>query len=101
MISDPIIPDSREEMEDVYAGYFPDRSRVIDNSSAGPYPVEGSFSEKKFINAISDALEQSLQKHPNFILMGQDIAEYGGAFKVTEGFVEKFGKERNRNTPLC
>ena len=101
MISDPIIADTREEMEDVYAGYFPDRSRVIDNSAAGPYHVEGNLSEKKFINAISDALEQSLQKHPNFVLMGQDIAEYGGAFKVTEGFVEKFGKERIRNTPLC
>lgn len=46
-------------------------------------------------------MEQSLDKYPNLVLMGQDIAEYGGAFKVTEGFVEKFGKERIRNTPLC
>jgi 2-oxoisovalerate dehydrogenase E1 component len=42
-----------------------------------------------------------MQQHPNLILMGQDIAEYGGAFKITEGFVEEFGKERVRNTPLC
>ncbi|HMU58347.1 MAG TPA: transketolase C-terminal domain-containing protein, partial [Chitinophagaceae bacterium] len=46
-------------------------------------------------------LHQSMQQHPNLILMGQDIAEYGGAFKITEGFVDEFGKERVRNTPLC
>jgi len=57
--------------------------------------------EMKFINAISSGLEEAMIKHPNLVLMGQDIAEYGGAFKVTEGFVEKFGKERVRNTPLC
>jgi 2-oxoisovalerate dehydrogenase E1 component len=56
---------------------------------------------KRFVNAISDALELALNKHENLILMGQDIAEYGGVFKITEGFVEKFGKERIRNTPLC
>ena len=42
-----------------------------------------------------------MQQHDNLVLMGQDIAEYGGAFKITEGFVEKFGKERVRNTPIC
>jgi 2-oxoisovalerate dehydrogenase E1 component len=46
-------------------------------------------------------LKESMRKHPNLILMGQDIAEYGGVFKVTEGFVEEFGKTRVRNTPLC
>jgi 2-oxoisovalerate dehydrogenase E1 component len=56
---------------------------------------------KRFVNAISDALELALNKHENLILMGQDIAEYGGVFKITEGFVEKFGKKRIRNTPLC
>lgn len=55
----------------------------------------------RFIDAIKSALHQSMEKHENLILMGQDIAEYGGAFKITEGFVEKFGKERVRNTPLC
>jgi 2-oxoisovalerate dehydrogenase E1 component len=57
--------------------------------------------ELRFIDAIKEALHQSMQQYPNLILMGQDIAEYGGAFKITEGFVEEFGKERVRNTPLC
>jgi 2-oxoisovalerate dehydrogenase E1 component len=53
------------------------------------------------IDAIKQGLEQSMEKHSNLVLMGQDIAEYGGAFKITEGFVQQFGKERVRNTPLC
>ena len=55
----------------------------------------------RFVDAISNGLRQSLQKHDRLLVMGQDIAEYGGVFKVTEGFIEKFGKERIRNTPLC
>ncbi len=55
----------------------------------------------RYIDAISAALKLSMQKYDNLILMGQDIAEYGGVFKVTEGLVEEFGKERVRNTPLC
>lgn len=86
-----IIPDTKEEMADVYATYTSTTPAVDINS--GP--------EKKFIQAISEGLKQSMQKHSNLVLMGQDIAEYGGAFKVTEGFVEAFGKERVRNTPLC
>ena len=57
--------------------------------------------EKRFVDAISEGLEQSMQRHERLILMGQDIAEYGGAFKITEGLVETFGKSRVRNTPLC
>lgn len=57
--------------------------------------------EKRFIDAIKEALQQSMQRHPQLVLMGQDIAEYGGAFKITEGFVEQFGRERVRNTPIC
>jgi len=60
-----------------------------------------SAPEKKFIAAITEALDLAMQRHAGLVLMGQDIAEYGGAFKVTEGFVEKFGKARVRNTPLC
>jgi 2-oxoisovalerate dehydrogenase E1 component len=56
---------------------------------------------KRFIEAISDALRQSMEKYPDMIIMGQDIAEYGGAFKITEGFVDQFGKQRIRNTPIC
>lgn len=55
----------------------------------------------RFIDAISSGLKQSMERHFNLVIMGQDIAEYGGAFKITEGFVELFGKERVRNTPIC
>ena len=92
-VADKIIPDTEEEVDDVYASRTGSAEWLVGN--------EEPASEKKFINAISDGLEQSLNRHPNLVLMGQDIAEYGGAFKVTEGFVEKFGKERIRNTPLC
>ncbi len=60
-----------------------------------------SLSEKRLIDAISDGLRESMKKHDNLVLMGQDIAEYGGVFKITDGFVKEFGKERVRNTPLC
>lgn len=78
------------EMADVYAPY---QQEVV-------HPTEKK-TEKRFIDAISDGLRQSMEKHDNLVLMGQDIADYGGVFKITEGFVEKFGKERVRNTPLC
>ena len=100
-IAEPINPDTKEEIKDVYAARKNVPLTVIDNSYLTDPIVNSSVSEKKYINAISDALEQSLSRMENFILMGQDIAEYGGAFKVTEGFVEKFGKDRIRNTPIC
>ncbi|MEI2749111.1 MAG: dehydrogenase E1 component subunit alpha/beta [Ferruginibacter sp.] len=99
--SAPIVPDTEEELSDVYASRLVAPELVIDNSEQDQVSGAGVQSEKKFINAISDALDMSLQKHPNLVLMGQDIAEYGGAFKVTEGFVERYGKGRIRNTPLC
>jgi 2-oxoisovalerate dehydrogenase E1 component len=58
-------------------------------------------SSRRFVDAISDALRQSMDRYRDLILMGQDIAEYGGVFKITEGFLQKYGKERVRNTPLC
>jgi 2-oxoisovalerate dehydrogenase E1 component len=64
-------------------------------------PASETKSEKRFIDAISDGLRQSMERFDNLVLMGQDIAEYGGVFKITEGFVEKFGKPRVRNTPIC
>ncbi len=57
--------------------------------------------EKRFVDAISDGIMESMMKFDDLIIMGQDIAEYGGVFKITEGFVEKFGKDRVRNTPIC
>lgn len=85
-----IIPNTAEEIADVYA---PANMPEVAPSNAA--------TEKKFIQAISDALRQSMERFPNLVLMGQDIAEYGGAFKVTDGFVAAFGKDRVRNTPLC
>ena len=87
-----VIPNTEEEIKDLYAPYDATTTEAYDF-----FPKK----EMKFINAISDGIEQAMRQHANLVLMGQDIAEYGGAFKVTEGFVEKFGKERVRNTPLC
>ena len=64
-------------------------------------PSSENKSEKRFVDAISDGLKQSLEKFDNLVVMGQDIGDYGGVFKITEGFLEKFGRERIRNTPLC
>jgi 2-oxoisovalerate dehydrogenase E1 component len=96
-----IVPDTEEELEDVFAARQQKSDvRVIDNSK--PFHDSRLIShDLRIIDAISEGLKQSMQKHPNFVLMGQDIAEYGGAFKITEGFVKEFGKERVRNTPLC
>lgn len=100
-----IIPNTEEETKDVFAisensassfgklRMTNDELRMADDGSKAR--------EKRFINAISDGLRQAMQKHDNLILMGQDIAEYGGAFKITQGFVDEFGKVRVRNTPLC
>ena len=71
-----------------------------------PYDFEDiKYSDLKenirLIDAISQSLSQSMERHENLVIMGQDIAEYGGAFKITDGFVAKFGKERVRNTPIC
>ena len=88
---DPVF-DAETELADVYAPFVPD------GSSAVP-PVAGP--EKRMIDAISEGLAQSMDRHSGLVLMGQDIAEYGGAFKITEGFVERYGRERVRNTPLC
>ncbi len=63
---------------------------------------EGSKKENiRLIDAISQGLKQSMERHDNLVIMGQDVAEYGGVFKITEGFVEQFGKDRVRNTPIC
>jgi 2-oxoisovalerate dehydrogenase E1 component len=85
-----LTPNPEEELADVYANFT---QKVIE--------PEESSTEKRFIDAISDGLRQSMEKYPNLILMGQDIGEYGGVFKITDGFKSKFGGERVRNTPLC
>ncbi len=102
-----IVVNTENELNDVYADKSMVNSEwstvnVMDNSAPGfSSPSGGSRKETRFINAISNALKQCMEKYPNLILMGQDIAEYGGAFKITEGFIDLFGKERVRNTPIC
>lgn len=86
-----ITPDTAEEVADVFVPY----------SAANTDTTAMSKTEKKFIQAISDGMRQAMDKHPNLVLMGQDIAAYGGAFKVTDGLMDAYGKERVRNTPLC
>ena len=90
----PISVDSLYELADVYA---PRSEQIKANKSTAARKA----SSARFIDAVSQGLEQSMIHHPELILMGQDIAEYGGAFKITEGFLEKFGKQRIKNTPLC
>ncbi len=91
-----IQPDLEEELRDVYA-----RKSVDDRASAIVKSERDPSTEIRFIDAIKEGLDQSMQVHENLVLMGQDIAEYGGAFKITDGFVQNYGKERVRNTPLC
>ncbi|UKJ07275.1 alpha-ketoacid dehydrogenase subunit alpha/beta [Solitalea lacus] len=64
-------------------------------------PENSAKTDKRYLDAISDAMRQAMRRHSNLVIMGQDIAEYGGAFKITQGFVEEFGKGRVRNTPIC
>ncbi|MDA8850570.1 thiamine pyrophosphate-dependent enzyme, partial [Flavobacteriaceae bacterium] len=85
-----IVPDLKTELADVYKLF--EYKDVIPSSNQ---------EEKRLIDAISDGLRQSMEVHPELVIMGQDIAEYGGVFKITENFVEQFGKQRVRNTPIC
>jgi 2-oxoisovalerate dehydrogenase E1 component len=86
-----IVPNTEEEVNDLFA---PFEQKIIE-------PASDKKTEKRYIDAIQDGLKQSMQKYPELIIMGQDVAEYGGVFKITEGFVEEFGKARVRNTPIC
>ncbi|HRD39262.1 MAG TPA: thiamine pyrophosphate-dependent enzyme, partial [Bacteroidia bacterium] len=84
-------PDTQKELSEIFKPFS-----VSDTSD-----TNGSKTNKRLIDAVSDGMRLAMRKHPNLVLMGQDIAEYGGVFKITEGFVEEFGKGRVRNTPLC
>lgn len=79
-----------QELEDVFAPFIHTPS----------HPETGRTS-RRMVDSLNEALDLALDRHPNLVVMGQDIAEYGGVFKVTEGLSEKYGKERIRNTPLC
>lgn len=89
--AEPVIEaDLNNELNDVYKSY----------QYEGVSPSEDT-QNVRMIDAISQGLSQSMERHDNLVIMGQDIAEYGGAFKITDGFVKAFGKERVRNTPIC
>ncbi len=103
-----MMPDAKEEINDVYAPLqtgetiHGKKGRFGAQPRAYPSLITAAHAkESRFIDGIRDGLYQSMHRHENLVLMGQDIAEYGGAFKITEGFVSEFGKERVRNTPLC
>jgi 2-oxoisovalerate dehydrogenase E1 component len=83
-------PDTEREYADVYKPFTQQTTEV-----------EGNTTSRRMIDAISDGMRLAMKKHPKLVLMGQDIGEYGGAFKITDGFVKEFGKDRVRNTPLC
>lgn len=85
-----IVPDTSAELADIYA--------------AAPEPVplkDGAVTEMRYLDAVREGMLQAMRRHSELVIMGQDVAEYGGVFKATQGFVEEFGKGRVRNTPLC
>jgi len=86
-----ISPQAEREVGDVYAP----------SASMPTPPATARASERRFVDAISEGLRQAMETHDRLVLMGQDIAEYGGVFKITQGFSEQFGTDRVRNTPLC
>lgn len=88
---EPVKFNETDELNDVFEDF---EYQEVDNSG-------GDKEEVRLIDAISDGLRQSMRRHENLVLMGQDIAEYGGVFKITQGFVEEFGIDRVRNTPIC
>ena len=82
--------DLDRELGDMYAPYVPT-----------PSPPMAGGQEMRFVDAISAGLDEAMRRHSKLVLMGQDIADYGGVFKITDGFMAKYGKDRVRNTPLC
>jgi len=91
VFSEPdMVPDIETELADMYKAH-----------NITTLQLSNVTTNKRYIDAISDGLRQSMRNYGNLVIMGQDIAEYGGAFKITQGFVEEFGRERVRNTPIC
>lgn len=89
--SEDLLIDEEKEIREVYA---PVNHDLV-------LPDKLPLKELRFIDAISEALREAMRRFPQMVIMGQDIAEYGGVFKITQGFVEEFGKDRVRNTPIC
>lgn len=87
---DKITPNLATELQDVY--------KITEYQDIAPSDKKNKI---RFVDAISEGLRQSMEKYDDLVIMGQDVAEYGGVFKITDGFVAQFGKERVRNTPIC
>jgi 2-oxoisovalerate dehydrogenase E1 component len=87
---DDIVAEEDKEVNDLFNVYHP---QVL--------PEGSKKVERRFVDAVSDGLKESMLRYDHLVLMGQDIADYGGVFKITEGFMEEFGSDRVRNTPLC
>ncbi|MCI2228496.1 dehydrogenase E1 component subunit alpha/beta [Polaribacter sp. MSW13] len=85
-----IVPNLETELNDVFKPFNYQETKASSTKN-----------NIRFVDAISDGLKLSMEKHDDLVIMGQDVAEYGGVFKITDGFVEAFGKERVRNTPIC
>ena len=86
----PITVSLSNELDDVFKLF--DYKQIEENKE---------FKNIRLVDAVSEGLKQSMERHDDLVIMGQDVAEYGGVFKITDGFVEAFGKERVRNTPIC
>ncbi|MDA9311628.1 dehydrogenase E1 component subunit alpha/beta [Polaribacter sp.] len=87
---DKVTPNLATELQDVY--------KITEYQDIAPSDKKNKI---RFVDAISEGLRQSMEKYDDLVIMGQDVAEYGGVFKITDGFVAQFGKERVRNTPIC
>jgi len=96
-----------QEVEEAFNEPEPIANHAIElNDMFFPYQQEliqptANKTELRYLDAITAGLREGMQRHDNLVIMGQDIAEYGGAFKITDGFVAEFGKARVRNTPIC
>lgn len=86
-----ITPVLAQEIADVYQSY----------EAPVQSPDHGSTEELRYVDAISKGLDMAMDAHDNLVIMGQDVADYGGVFKITEGFMDRYGKDRVRNTPIC
>ncbi|MBC7615380.1 MAG: dehydrogenase E1 component subunit alpha/beta [Pedobacter sp.] len=115
ILSDDLIPSIKTEfkkeieweVETAFSEAEPEASEAVEVADMYyPYeqkitPSSDEQNEKRYLDAISDGLREGMKRFDNLVIMGQDIAEYGGAFKITDGFVAQFGKARVRNTPIC
>lgn len=90
-----LVPDTADELKDLFAPYV--QNQEIELTPSDIVPTK----RLRFVDAVSEGLKQSMEEHQNLVVMGQDVAEYGGVFKITDGFMDRFGKERVRNTPIC